>query len=251
MQLESLSPQPIDFTVRKSWYDEVLKLLHRADGGALLVDTRDAQLTLERLGWDAPQPRTHVERLVLRGLLLEVAFRCGHRLHRQNCDPYNRCDFAEGSTLEAFLGDPTNDPKRMFVAWVRRFFVELGRAHPQSPAYKLARQIRTTRGGSLDLPASATALNMTVGQLRRAFCREYGQSIRDYQRCARIVAALEMPPDDNVAEMALHVGYRSKKNFYRAFTRLTGTTPAAFRKLTGPQRHQIVESARLSLAARK
>jgi AraC-like DNA-binding protein len=239
------------FVIRQKWYDEIVRRLQAVEGGALLVDPDDAQLTLERLGRELPEPQTHLERLLLRGLLLEVACRCGHRLHRQKCDGRTACNFTEASILEKFFGDRTPDPRQPFLRWVQQFFGEFARVHPQSAARKLARRLRRSCGEHLDLAACAASLNMGPAQLRRAFFREFGQSIREYQRCARIMAALEMAGSANVARIALEVGYKSKKNFYRAFTRLTGTTPAAFRRLTPVKRHEIVESARLALTNRK
>jgi AraC-like DNA-binding protein len=236
--------------VRQIWFDEIIRLLQTVESGALLIDATDAQLTLERLARDMPPPRTHLERLVLRGLLLEVACRCGHQLHHQHCDRSTRCDFREGADLEAFLSDRTPDPQQPFRVWVRRFFAELSRVHPQSPARKLARLLRQSCGQHVDVANHARTFNVGASQLRRSFAHEFGQSISEYQRCARIVAALEMNAAGSVADVALNVGYKSKKNFYRAFTKLTGTTPAAFRKLTSVKRHEIVESARLSLTRR-
>jgi AraC-like DNA-binding protein len=55
----------------------------------------------------------------------------------------------------------------------------------------------------------------------------------------------------SVAHVAQQVGYKSKKNFYRAFTRLIGTTPAAFHRLAPVRRLEIVESTRSWLTARR
>jgi AraC-like DNA-binding protein len=244
------APSPA-LAVRPSWFDQIARRLQTVEGGALLIDPDDAQLTLERLGGELPEPRTHLERLLLRGLLLEVACRCGHRLHLQKCASENRCEFAEADVLEKFFGDRTPDPRQPFLAWVRRFFDVLSRVHPQSPARKLARRIRQSCGEPVDLPRCAEQLGLSPAQLRRAFYREFGQSVHDYQRCARIVAALEMGSAGNVARVAQQVGYKSKKNFYRAFTRLTGTTPAAFRRLNAMRRHEIMESARLLLTVKR
>lgn len=242
---------PPALTVRQVWFDEVIERLQTVNSGALDFDPDDAQLTLERLGRALARPETHIERLILRGLLLEVACRCGHQLHVRECDRAATCDFAEHAVLEQFLRDRTPEPIQPFLRWIGGFFSEFSRVHPQTPARKLARLLRRAGTGPFDTAAWAAAQGLSDARLRRAFVREFGQSIRDYQRCARIVAALDLAGAASVAHVAAQVGYRSRKNFYRAFTRLTGTTPAAFRRLPAGQRGQIVESARLSLTVRK
>ncbi|PYR00763.1 MAG: hypothetical protein DMF96_02430, partial [Acidobacteria bacterium] len=46
----------------------------------------------------------------------------------------------------------------------------------------------------------------------------------------------------NIEATALEAGYGSKKNFYRAFRRVTGLTPAAFRRLSHERALHVVES---------
>ena len=45
----------------------------------------------------------------------------------------------------------------------------------------------------------------------------------------RLIEALPQVPTEKIDAIALKVGYRSKKNFYRAFQTVTGLTPTAFR----------------------
>lgn len=63
----------------------------------------------------------------------------------------------------------------------------------------------------------------------------------------RIVSALDDLRHHKVDAIAIQVGYRSKKNFYRAFARLTGMTPGAFKKLPPTEMLQVRDDVLLRL----
>src|SRR5438034_10710996 len=57
--------------------------------------------------------------------------------------------------------------------------------------------------------------------------------------------------DEKVEAVALSVGYRATKNFYRAFRQLTGTTPTGFRRLPPERAAAVLEFAKLALVGRR
>jgi AraC-like DNA-binding protein len=48
----------------------------------------------------------------------------------------------------------------------------------------------------------------------------------------RLIEAMPHVSTEKIEAIALKVGYKSKKNFYRAFQDVTGLTPTAFRNLS-------------------
>jgi AraC-like DNA-binding protein len=55
---------------------------------------------------------------------------------------------------------------------------------------------------------------------------------------------MERIGSEKVDAIALDVGYRSKKNFYRIFKSLTGLTPSAFRQLPKDEQHAVIFRAK-------
>ena len=74
-------------------------------------------------------------------------------------------------------------------------------------------------------------------------------ALPEYLRRVRLLHALRTLIDEGgkIEPVALEVGYRGKKNFYRVFRQLTGLTPAQFRDLPAAAARQIVENNRLAL----
>lgn len=67
--------------------------------------------------------------------------------------------------------------------------------------------------------------------LRALFKKEFGMSIRGYQTRLRIFHASKLltESDLKIDAVGRTVGFRSRKNFYRAFRRTVGMTPSALR----------------------
>lgn len=60
----------------------------------------------------------------------------------------------------------------------------------------------------------------------------------------RVIEALETVRGGKIDAIALQVGYHSKKDFYRAFGKVTGLTPAAYRRLSDDSATELTESIR-------
>ena len=56
-------------------------------------------------------------------------------------------------------------------------------------------------------------------------------SIGDYHRTARVLRGLKCVRDEKIETVANRVGFKSKKNFYRACHRMIDLKPAEFRRL--------------------
>ena len=83
-------------------------------------------------------------------------------------------------------------------------------------------------------PLTVAELAASLGRHRTAlrvrFRKEIGMTVRQYLTRVRIIQAANMiRQGDKIEAVALLVGYRSKKNFYRQFRAIMGVPPGAFR----------------------
>lgn len=83
----------------------------------------------------------------------------------------------------------------------------------------------------ITLKSVAAAVQGNPATLGRQFHQEVGVSVHSYVTTVRLKhAARLIAANVKVEAVALGVGYRSKKNFYRQFTRHFGVTPEVFRQ---------------------
>jgi AraC-like DNA-binding protein len=195
--------------------------VQRLVGHFVLGDPDDVEPTLLAFAESLPAPRRNVERLILRGLLLDVAWRSATALHDRAHKGATDCTFEPAATLSHFLQRSAEDPRSTFRRWVESFLAEFRKTHPITAATKVGRLIKHNYQRAWTLSELASRFHVTPHQLRRAFIKEFGL----------------------VDAVALEVGWRSKKNFYRAFEEVTGLTPTAFRRLSNERALQIVEAA--------
>jgi transcriptional regulator GlxA family with amidase domain len=83
----------------------------------------------------------------------------------------------------------------------------------------------------ITLKTVAATVRGNPAKLGRRFREKVGVSVHGYVTRVRLEHAAHLIASNiKVEAVALGVGYRSKKNFYRQFTRHFGLTPEAFRK---------------------
>src|SRR5260221_6493444 len=91
----------------------------------------------------------------------------------------------------------------------------------------------------LTLGTLARAIGRQSSYLGRLFRDEIGVTVHEYVTRARMAnGAVQVRSGVKIEAVALDLGYRSKKNFYRQFTRRFGMTPETYR-----QRHNEVSDA--------
>jgi YesN/AraC family two-component response regulator len=86
----------------------------------------------------------------------------------------------------------------------------------------------------ITLKTVAAALRANPATLGRQFHDNVGVSVHSYVTRVRLEhAAYLIASNVKIEAVALGVGYRSKKDFYRQFARHFGVTPETFRKRKG------------------
>jgi hypothetical protein len=113
------------------------------------------------------------------------------------------------------------------------------------PGFKLQRILRSESlalriviTGPIVDQSSAIVLAPSELKLTRArrprhlFKREFGISLREYRTRARVLNAAKLVADSDVKieAIAAVAGFRSKRNFYKAFRQVMGGTPSEFRR---------------------
>lgn len=236
-------PNALEF-VRPRWLNQVARDLQCMAGDATIWSTEARPSSLiERVG-RLPAPSTPVESLLLRGLLWESAYRIGSALHAlEHRNARVRCALDEDDMLLTSFASGVLDGRHAFADWATRFCRVLDHLHPPSGARRAAAVIRRTFPQPLNIEDLARSVHMTASGLRRAFHGEFGRSPRAYQAAVRLLHAIEQVEVGNIEGIALEVGYRSRKNFYRMFKTLTGLTPTAFRTIADNERRDVMAKA--------
>src|SRR5688572_3582076 len=92
--------------------------------------------------------------------------------------------------------------------------------------------IENRAAGAQSLGTLARAIGRREDYLGAVFRTHMGIGVRAYIARCRIERAAEaIQRGEKVEAVALEVGYRSKKNFYRQFRRRFGMTPGTYRRL--------------------
>jgi AraC family transcriptional regulator len=110
------------------------------------------------------------------------------------------------------------------------------RTHADNPRAAWLEQVRerlhADLAGTLTVQALAADVGVTPVRLARAFRRVFGESLGTYHRRLRVRRACERlrAADATLSSVALETGFADQSHFTRVFRRLTGTTPAAYRR---------------------
>ena len=185
------------------------------------------------------QPITPVERLVQRGLLLEVALQFGHAahtaFHRQHPDDEpteDACGFGTAAALEGWPRDLATSPAEAFRRWSRRFAAMFRDAHPLSCAREAEEYLKQHFRSPVSSSNVAEQLSCPTGFLRRTFKQLTGKSLLEYQSELRLRAALRLLSESDLKMEAIagEVGYRSKKDLYRVVQTHLACTPLEYRR---------------------
>ncbi len=95
---------------------------------------------------------------------------------------------------------------------------------------RMLAEIRQNYSQRLTLATLARLLRRQSPDLGRLFRDEIGITVHEYVTRARMVfGSAQVRAGVKIEAVALDLGYRSKKNFYRQFKRFFGMTPEAYR----------------------
>jgi AraC-like DNA-binding protein len=219
-------------TVRLAWLTQVVAQTQFLAGRLAVADRDESAESLDAFAASLPVCIGPLEAAMLRKIVMDVAYKGGRAIHqRLHTDKPATCPFSPAGLLDPFwYGDPA-DVRHQFDQWRLGFFLEFNRTHPPTLASSIGRLVKREFRKPWRLRSLARRFHTTPTTIRRSFTREFGFSVGEYRTRARLVAALGAIPREKVEAVALLVGYKSKKSFYQAFSRLVGITPGEFKKL--------------------
>jgi AraC family transcriptional regulator len=145
------------------------------------------------------------------------------KLFRETREPQERSDLC----LESLLAE--------LVAAVARLPRQPARDVPQWLG-RVMDKMRGEYSERLTLEDLAQEAGVHPVHLSRVFRRCEGEGIGEYVHRLRIRAACEqmLTPHRSLAEISLETGFADQSHFTRAFHRITGVSPGAFRRLVAP-----------------
>jgi AraC-like DNA-binding protein len=236
--------------IDRQWVHTVVTTLQLTIGQIPLADVEGARAIIVSAAHAMPAAANQAETLVLCSLLHDTASKCGKYVHDRAHAGHaqSACDFVPAVLLDAHWST-AHDPRQVLASWADVFFTAFLDHHPPSIARRAAQILQERYSQSWTAISLAKRLGVGVAGLRETFAQEFGRSIREYQRLLRIVAALGHVRTDKVDAVAFEIGYRSKKNFYRALYQVAGLTPTLFRELPSADSERLVELLRLQLVS--
>ena len=243
---EGATPDGLGITLKKmqslssltGWVSSVIARCQRLAGDIAVADREDIRDRVEALASSLATPPSRAHNLVLAPLLLETAFHIADHAHRgvaaaAACP----CRQITPTTIRGFLNWREQDASRMFKRWTDEFFQLYDLHHPRTAADRLARLMRQHPDRAWTLASLVKTAGVPPRGLARAFRRQFGVPVRTYLHVCRIDTVLErLSPEVKIEAIALEVGYRSRKDFYRVLRQLLQTTPALLRRLSHARR---------------
>ena len=226
--------------VRPWWLHALIADAQQVAGHVAVSDVEEITATLVEFARAIRRPRGEIERILLRSVLLDVAWQYATGIHNRAHTGAAHCAFEPTATLHVFWRPPAQDPRATFLTWVEGFSTAFIATHPITVARRVSRLIKQDYQHAWKLSELARRFHLTTGQLRRRFKKEWGVSIQEYHQTIRVIAALKHLPKGKTDAIALEAGWRSTKNFYRAFENVTGLKFAAFRRLPAERALQVV-----------
>jgi methylphosphotriester-DNA--protein-cysteine methyltransferase len=230
-------------TIRPTWMASLIQSEQTLFDRLRSLNRSEARGAVSLFTHQLQAPRGDEERRVLRGVLLEVAVHCTATLHADLHHGSARgCDLGS----EVLLGEIARCRPEAAVAsfehWQRAFWRALEHSHPPTLASSVGALVTREYRQRWSLSRLAHHFSTTPSRIRKAFEKRFGRSVLEHQRMARVLASLEAVRSQKVDAVALDVGYRSRKNYYRAFRKLMGTTLREYRTLPEERASSIRDS---------
>lgn len=219
--------------IRKKWFSYTVKMcqeLSLAPRPWLEAPVQTLHRIRQAVKAPAVLPRGPIETLVLRGLFLDLALEWCRQVNA-GIPPSMGARLSSAALVEKYWKSRTTHPSDMFLQWAAEFFSAIEEQRLIGAADRAALVLDANYAANLTLAAVARQIGVSPTDLRVSFRQRFGTSLSDYRRKQRVERAVKLlaAGQTKVETVAALVGYRSKKNFYRAVRSVTGTTPRKLR----------------------
>ena len=175
---------------------------------------------------EIPAPGSYVEAIAIAHVLADFARRLGRSVHenfhRRYAGPL--CDLAQPSISSVDCVHA--NVAAVLHEWIRRYRRAFDSAHDTS-AHRARQYLEEHFASPLTAATVARAVHAETRTLDRQFRSVFGVSLIEYRTRLRVVEAVQQLRAGVKAEsVAAHVGWRARKDLYRALRRLTGELPS-------------------------
>ena len=212
------------------WLQDLVRNAQLFAGSAIDAPLTSFSLLIDQMIEALPPQLNPAECFAARTVLLEAVIAVGTTLHvrlhgiRPHC-----CDFRPADIAVATWREHRLSPSGFLRDWAARAMVEM---RTVQALLELAQECSARHWrDALSVDDVAQELGVPAATIERVFRLSSGLSFSKYHRGVRLAKAVELlaTTDLKVDGIAYEVGFRSKKNFYKAFQLWTGLTPRQFR----------------------
>src|SRR5580765_2601661 len=225
------------FTGLDDWMDAAIARCQRFAGEIAVADHDEGRARVQALARSIAQPPSRAHNLILAPLLLDTALRIAEYWHREAAGSECACWTVSPATIRAFLNWKEQNSIHVFSTWTKEFFDAYDRHHPATASDRLANLLRKQPARPWTMATLARTAGVSTRGLARAFRRSYGETLRAYLHLCRMHAMLAAWSSNvKIEALALEVGYRSRKDFYRVLRQTMQMTPALLRRLSPDER---------------
>ena len=215
--------------MRPDWLARVVKDCERLVDGAIPSDPSVLAGRLQEFVQMLPRARTLPEKLVLRGLLLEVYVQLDTSLGRLGVDETVR---ERGRHCWTHDGHRSSRPELIFQHACGPL-VDCWHDLLQRPIHEQARRwIAANWAAPLSIVRLAREIHVHPRTLRRSFRKHLGVSVHGHWRDVRAREAVRLLQETSlkIEAIALMVGCRHRSTFYQMVAATTGKTPTEIRQ---------------------
>jgi AraC-like DNA-binding protein len=190
---------------------------------------------------EVPDASSYADAVMASGLVGQFTHRLGEHIHRrahsETCG--SNCSFARSSCSVAVYV-PVEWPCTWNVRpavqrWLVEYEAVFTAAHQNDIVRRAKRRLRACPH-AVTVAALAREIGCGVGVLQKRFLKETGGTLTKYRQRLRVASAIELlrSSDEKVEAIARKVGWKSKKELYKALARFAQMTPSAVRR-SSPQ----------------
>ena len=237
------SGEGYELRVRGAWLMDVNRRWQEFAGFLIPGDELPTAESLEALVHSMPSAENAAERALLKGTLLDFAFRWSALVHaRFHAGRQCSCVFASLEPLgQRWRVGPLCDAS-VVHEWATSCGAISERLRHRQSARDLAALLIDRYHEHQALRAYAAARGEDATKLRRGFRDEFGCTPHVFLARVRVAAAMPMlAGGDKTESVALRVGYRSRKGLNKTLEKLTGLKPSDVRNLPATTIASIVE----------
>ena len=232
------------FEKNADWLARAHETVQRLQDDLAAADMTEIAGLLHRASSSIDPPPDRVHAAALSMMLIAICDQIVQMLHEP--EGIGQCSCHRAAWLHARALMKWEDPRLAIGDWAQGFLAHVEREHPRTGAVLAAALIRSDSTKVWMLGTLARAVGTRPMQLRQEFHARFGLRPTMYihlVRAARAVALFQTPT--KVEAIAWEVGYRSKKDLYRALKLWVGATPTELRALSDEERTWLERQLRM------